>query len=109
MVLEELRGLRKLVEAKRRRPLAMTYTMAGQEICRGPKTIARMVERGDLLSIRGEGKSRLIATEELERWVAERQEKPRRRSGGPKKKEKYSAAAEAARLDAMLRQRRKRQ
>lgn len=111
VLLEEMRALREFVEGmeqRKGRPLAMTYERAGAEISRGSKTISRMVQRGELLSIRGKGRGRLIATAELERWISERQEKPLARRGGAPKKSTYSVDDDVARLDEMIRQRRRR-
>jgi hypothetical protein len=108
VLIEEMRALRELVEGMSKRegrPLALTYERAGAEISRGSKTIARMVQRGELLSIRGEGRSRLIATQELERWISERQQKPRRRMGGAVAKPPPSAKSEAERAREMLKRR----
>lgn len=108
VLLEEMRALREFVEGmeqRKGRPLAMTYERAGAEISRSSKTISRMVQRGELMSIRGEGRSRLIATAELERWISERQQKPLARKGGAPKQAALSAKEEAAKARAELKRR----
>lgn len=112
LLVGEIRGLRKFIEKTQAafggRPLAMTFRMAGREISRSEKTISRMVQSGELLSIKGDRGSRLIATAELERWIADHTPTPKARRGGAPKKSTYSVAAELAKVDARLRQRRRR-
>lgn len=85
---EEFRELRKFIEKKAlergSRPLAMSLENAGLTLGLSSKSISRMVKRGELFSIRGEGRIRLIATDELERWIFEHQDKPLHRKGGAK-------------------------
>ncbi len=61
------------------KPRAYSYTDAGIQLGgKSAKTIYRMVQRQELMSIQGETKrDRLISAAELDRWVSDHEEKPR--------------------------------
>lgn len=112
VVVKELRALKRAIERMDRagggRPIALTYKDAGFQLSRSAKTISRMVQSGELLSIIGDRGSRLIATSELDRWIADHTPRPRARKGGAPKKTTFSVADELAKVDEELRGRRRR-
>lgn len=52
-----------------RKPLAIRYAEAGQLISRSPRTIRRMIDRGELIGLRDVA---LVDYASLEAWVSER-------------------------------------
>lgn len=110
LLVEEMRQIKKCIEGIQKRegrPLAYNYEDAGKMLGgMSAKTIYRMVKGGQLLPVRGEGRTRLIATFELERWIHENTEKPLHRKGGGKPKEApRSPKDEAQRARELLKRR----